>query len=169
MALFSEKCRLVILMRCDCKCRFGSQGNGNPLHYSCVENSMDGGAWWVTVHGVAKSRAWLSNFTSSLHFSIAAVIEAFILGELFKKQDLMKAWSHNPEGCPFFLGEFLEEKDSRREEQYSHVARIRKRGRKGRELASQGCFYCFMWMIIERWKFVKSTFQYNIHHPLVIS
>lgn len=81
----------------------------------------------------------------------------------------MKARSPNPGGCPIFLGEFLEEKDSGREEQYSHAARIRKIGRKGRELASQGCFYCFMWMIIERCKLVKSTFQYSIHHPLVIS
>ena len=30
-------------------------GNGNPLQYSCLENSMDRGAWWATVHGVAKS------------------------------------------------------------------------------------------------------------------
>ena len=29
--------------------------NGNPLQYSCLENPMDGGAWWATVHGVAKS------------------------------------------------------------------------------------------------------------------
>ena len=31
------------------------EGNGNPLQYSCLENPMDGGAWWATVHGVAKS------------------------------------------------------------------------------------------------------------------
>ena len=31
-------------------------GNSNPLQYSCLENSMDGGAWWAAVHGVAKSR-----------------------------------------------------------------------------------------------------------------
>ena len=31
------------------------EGNGNPLQYSCLENSMDRGAWWVTVHKVAKS------------------------------------------------------------------------------------------------------------------
>ena len=31
-------------------------GNGNPFQYSCLENSMDRGAWWVTVHGVAKHR-----------------------------------------------------------------------------------------------------------------
>ena len=30
-------------------------GNGNPLHYSCLVKSMDRGAWWVTVHGVAES------------------------------------------------------------------------------------------------------------------
>ena len=30
-------------------------GNGNPLQYSCLENPMDRGAWWATVHGVAKS------------------------------------------------------------------------------------------------------------------
>ena len=31
-------------------------GHGNPLQYSCLENSMDRGAWWATVHGVAKRR-----------------------------------------------------------------------------------------------------------------
>ena len=34
-------------------------GSGNPLQYSCLENSMDRGAWWVTVHGVTKSRTRL--------------------------------------------------------------------------------------------------------------
>ena len=42
--------------------RFPGEGNGNPLQYSCLENPMDGGAWWATVHGVAKSRTWLSDF-----------------------------------------------------------------------------------------------------------
>ena len=40
------------------------EGNGNPLQYSCLENHMDRGAWWATVHGVAKSWTRLSNFTS---------------------------------------------------------------------------------------------------------
>ena len=39
------------------------EGNGNPLQYSCLENSMDGGAWWAIVHRVAKSRTRLSNFS----------------------------------------------------------------------------------------------------------
>ena len=33
------------------------EGNGNPLHYSCLENSMDKGAWWATVHEIAESDA----------------------------------------------------------------------------------------------------------------
>ena len=41
--------------------RFAGEGNGNPLQYSCMENSMDRGAWWATVHGVAKSWTRLSN------------------------------------------------------------------------------------------------------------
>ena len=36
--------------------RFPGEGNGNLLQYSCLENSMDRGAWWATVHGVTKSR-----------------------------------------------------------------------------------------------------------------
>ena len=36
--------------------RSPGEGNGNPLQYSCLENPMDGGSWWATVHGVAKTR-----------------------------------------------------------------------------------------------------------------
>ena len=39
------------------------EGNGNPLQYACLENFMDGGAWWATVHGVSKSWTPLSDFT----------------------------------------------------------------------------------------------------------
>ena len=43
--------------------RSPGEGNGNPLQYSCLKNPMDRGTWWATVHGVAKSRTQLSNFT----------------------------------------------------------------------------------------------------------
>ena len=43
--------------------RSPGEGNGNPLQYSCLENPMDRGAWWDTVHGVAKSQTRLSDFT----------------------------------------------------------------------------------------------------------
>ena len=39
------------------------EGNGTLLQYSCLENPMDGGAWWAAVHGVSKSRTWLIDFT----------------------------------------------------------------------------------------------------------
>ena len=48
--------------------RSPGEGNDNPFQYSCLENPMDRGAWWATVHGVAKSRTRLSDFTS-LHFN----------------------------------------------------------------------------------------------------
>ena len=44
------------------------EGNGTPFQYSCLENPMDRGAWWAAVHGVAKSRTWLSDFTFIFHF-----------------------------------------------------------------------------------------------------
>ena len=59
-----EKNLPFLLTNAGCSsCRFGcvsliccGEGNGNPLQYSCLEKTMDGGAWWAAVHGVAKSR-----------------------------------------------------------------------------------------------------------------
>ena len=45
--------------------RSPGEGNGNPLQYSCLENYMDGGAWWATVHGVTKSQ---TRFQLHFHF-----------------------------------------------------------------------------------------------------
>ena len=45
------------------------EGNGTPLKYSCLENPMDGGAWWAAVHEVAKSRTRLRDFTLTFHFN----------------------------------------------------------------------------------------------------
>ena len=41
---------------------------GTPLQYSCLENPTDRGAWWAAVHGVAKSRTRLNDFTFTFHF-----------------------------------------------------------------------------------------------------
>ena len=41
------------------------EGDGNPLQCSCLENPRDGGAWWAAVYGVAQSRTWLKQLTSS--------------------------------------------------------------------------------------------------------
>ena len=47
--------------------RSPGEGNGNPRQYSCLENSMDRGAWWGPVHGVAKNRPRLNNFQALIH------------------------------------------------------------------------------------------------------
>ena len=44
------------------------EGDGTPLQYSCLENPMDGGSWWAAVHGVARSRTQLRDFTLFFHF-----------------------------------------------------------------------------------------------------
>ena len=43
------------------------EGNGTPLQYFCLENPMDGGAWWPAVHGIVKSPTQLSDFTFTFH------------------------------------------------------------------------------------------------------
>ena len=43
-------------------CRDG-EGDGTPLQYSCLENPMDGGAWWAAVHGVARSHNWVTSLS----------------------------------------------------------------------------------------------------------
>ena len=45
------------------------EGDSSPLQYSCLENPMDGGAWWATIHGVTKSRTEMSDFTFTFHFN----------------------------------------------------------------------------------------------------
>ena len=45
------------------------EGNGNPLQCSCLENPRDGGAWWAAIYGVAQSRTWLKQLSSSLGHS----------------------------------------------------------------------------------------------------
>ena len=47
---------------------FLREGDGTPLQYSCLENLMDGGAWWAAVHGVVKSWTRLSDFPFTFHF-----------------------------------------------------------------------------------------------------
>ena len=59
-ALLEKVCRRL--------CCWFEEGSGTPLQYSCLENPKDGGTWWAIVHGVAKSRTWLSDFYFSFHF-----------------------------------------------------------------------------------------------------
>ena len=52
----------------ECLHFYAGEGNGTPFQYSCLENPIDGGAWRAAVHGVAKSRTRLSDFTLTFHF-----------------------------------------------------------------------------------------------------
>ena len=63
------------------------EGNGNPFQYSCLENSMDRGAWWATIHGVVKSWTWLSDF----HTLIVIILHYMII--LLSNYNL--TYSHN--------------------------------------------------------------------------
>ena len=55
--------------------RSPGEGNSNPLQYSCLENSMDGGAWQATVHGVAKSQTDWVTITHSLRFLLQVIVQ----------------------------------------------------------------------------------------------
>ena len=53
--------------------------HSNPLHYSCLESPMDRGAWWSTVHRVAKSQTWLKQFSACTHTHTRKFEEYYIL------------------------------------------------------------------------------------------
>ena len=57
--------RLILRVSLTFKIR---ESNGTPLQYSCLENPMDGGAWWAAIYGVAQSWTQLSDFTFTFHF-----------------------------------------------------------------------------------------------------
>ena len=78
----------------------GGEGNGTPLQYPCLENPMDGGAWWAAVRGVAKSRTRLSDFTFTFHFHALekemATHPVFLPGESQGQGSLVgcRLWGH---------------------------------------------------------------------------
>ena len=94
--------------------RSTGEGNGNPLQDSCLENPMDREAWWATVHGVAKSRTRLSNFTSLLTFFLPPTyflppsLSPFLPSLPFSlpSSSLVPLWASGPHlyrFCPFLF------------------------------------------------------------------
>ena len=53
-------------------------GSGNPLQYSCLENPMDKGTWWATVHGVTNSQTQLSTYACSIYYIIQTICKNVI-------------------------------------------------------------------------------------------
>ena len=68
MILESLEMRIEIMVQLVVSSLAGREGDGTPLQYSCLENPMDGGDCWAAVHGIAKSRRRLSDFTFTFHF-----------------------------------------------------------------------------------------------------
>jgi len=58
--------------------RFPREGNGNPLQYTCLGNSMDRGAWWATVHGVAKESDTTQQLNNYIYMYIHTHIHTYI-------------------------------------------------------------------------------------------
>ena len=73
-------------------------GNGNPLQYSCLENSMDRGAWRASVYGVTKSHTLLSNHHSLTH-SPERVVSVMHWGEKPKGSELRSRWVLMGKNC----------------------------------------------------------------------
>ena len=74
--------------------RSPGEGNGNPLQYSCLENPMDGGTWWATIHGVAKidtTERHLLYFTLLTHIYFT-VEKSGAQKELGLKSGDLKVW-----------------------------------------------------------------------------
>ena len=76
------------------------EGNGTPLQCSCLENPIDGGAWWAAAHGVYKSRTRLSDFPFTFHFHALekemGTHSVFLPGEFQERGSLVGChlWGH---------------------------------------------------------------------------
>ena len=68
-------------------------GQGNPLQYPCLENPVDGGAWWATVHGVPKSQTRPSDFTFTFQYSWASLVAQLVKKNLPTMQE---TWVRSP-------------------------------------------------------------------------
>ena len=66
--------------------RFPGEGNGNPLQYSCLENSVDRGAWRATVHGVTKSQTRLSNLHTHTNTQLGFVPYSLYQNKFYTSQ-----------------------------------------------------------------------------------
>ena len=73
--------------------------SGSPLQYSCLENPMDGGTWWATVHGVAKSWRRLSNFTFTFYVTGRLCWKS---GLDIRKREIQRIWYYFFNSFPVF-------------------------------------------------------------------
>ena len=67
MVCLGNELRSLSFLKLHASTAFHGEGNGTPLQYSCLENPMDGGAWWAAAHGITESRTWLSTYIHNSH------------------------------------------------------------------------------------------------------
>ena len=88
------------------------EGNSNPLQYSCLENSMDRGAWWATVHWVAKSQTWMTEWLTLVPCDATPTFFSGF-GGLNSETEIMRKWKINKSklwravfgACPLSYGD----------------------------------------------------------------
>ena len=73
--------------------RSPGEGNSNSLQYSCLENSMDRGAWWATVHGVTKNQTQVSELALSLFPDLSSEQISSNLRFFFQQKKKKELWS----------------------------------------------------------------------------
>ena len=93
-------------------------GNGTPLQYSCLENPMDGGAWWASVHAVAKGRTRLSDF-SFFRYTV------FTDGSPRTMRISVPNWSHRGNAIPIKIAALVVYGHGRDSKTYTGVQRAR--------------------------------------------
>ena len=72
--------------------RSPGEGNGNPLQYSCLKHSMDGGAWWATVHAITKSHTRLNDWAAATKIHTQNLALKFISDNNVKISILLRVW-----------------------------------------------------------------------------
>ena len=80
---------------------WNGEGNGTPLQYSCLENPMDGGAWWASGHVVAKSQTWMNNKSPTKQFATTALKSSQFDGmyiQLGSLSSALQGWEKSPRG-----------------------------------------------------------------------
>ena len=85
LSFLTIKCKLKIVPTI-----YIGEGHGNPLQYSRLENSMDSGAWWATVHGVTKGRTWLTH-THTNHIKFLWGLRASLMAMDFADGSVKKS------------------------------------------------------------------------------
>ena len=80
-------------------------GNDNLFQYSCLENSMDRGAWWATVHGATKNRTWFSDWIQKIINDILLISSQFfcIFHFFYKEYIVLLGWGGKVLSCYFYF------------------------------------------------------------------